>query len=709
MGQGGGGISSGGGTQKRTAQTRVGGAGANAPAGAAGTAPARWAGRRRLRTALWALVFLGALAALMSARNRWQVERANRRVEIALDFNELRSLAATQGVPLPDVLRTFKQAGAVSVALQEDTIGALEDARRIAIAESGERGTVLVPGAGATAQAEGPALLRHLQTVFGFKTHFTTALTTSGPLRLSVNQPWSFVRGVGVGLDPSEVKLVSDAHLGIVGRIGNYGGAEPRGIVASLKSLKDAGASTVIFTGDEVLGNKAFIADDPKEPNQPSTASALRESSLQYGTVEFGKQKGDPLLTRAAVERVVRVHTVTGAEMQAADMPGNIQRFLLAARERDIRVLFVRLFLDEPDPINKNANDYIKKIADGLKDKGELEAGLAHGFDPLVVPIYLRALMGVGVAAGFWLLLDSITGFLTGGTGRVIAVAAAAGGLLLFALPIAPVSGYKGVQYAALAAALVFPTLGLVRHDLLRPASPRENPLFVALTRFAQATVVTGLGIAFIVGLLADRLFLVKAEVFTGVKATLIVPVLLVALLYVLNLRATQTRTFSRAVADARARVATFAAQPLLIWQVAAALAILVVLALLVMRSGNDSPVGVSGFELKLRSLQDRVFYARPRFKETLCHPALLIALLLAARPSTPRLARALALPLLIMGAIGQASLLNSFCHLHTPLVFIVWRALLGIGIGVVIGALVYLLLDRFVLRRLAPNVSPVP
>jgi hypothetical protein len=117
-------------------------------------------------------------------------------------------------------------------------------------------------------------------------------------------------------------------------------------------------------------------------------------------------------------------------------------------------------------------------------------------------------------------------------------------------------------------------------------------------------------------------------------------------------------------------------------------LAALVVLGLLWIRSGNDAGEAVSGIELKFRHLLDRVLIVRPRTKAFLIgHPALFLCFLLAARRKTPHY---LLVALLLLGAIGQGDLLNTFCHLHTPLVVGIWRAALGIGIGLLIGALVY-------------------
>ena len=115
---------------------------------------------------------------------------------------------------------------------------------------------------------------------------------------------------------------------------------------------------------------------------------------------------------------------------------------------------------------------------------------------------------------------------------------------------------------------------------------------------------------------------------------------------------------------------------------VALGLIALAAVAVVVLRRGNDPVIGVSQFELTLRSLLGE-FVARPRFKELLGHPLALIAL---ALPGWPAWLRGL---LLTGGVVAQASILNSFSHYHTPLLISLERTGVALLIGLVIGALV--------------------
>jgi hypothetical protein len=98
-------------------------------------------------------------------------------------------------------------------------------------------------------------------------------------------------------------------------------------------------------------------------------------------------------------------------------------------------------------------------------------------------------------------------------------------------------------------------------------------------------------------------------------------------------------------------------------------------------RTGNDNPGDVSALELKLRNFLDRVLPERPRTKEFLIgHPALILGLSMAFRGQRGWL------PLIaFLAAVGQVSVLNTFCHLHTPIAV----SLLRVAVGVVMGGIV--------------------
>ncbi len=133
-----------------------------------------------------------------------------------------------------------------------------------------------------------------------------------------------------------------------------------------------------------------------------------------------------------------------------------------------------------------------------------------------------------------------------------------------------------------------------------------------------------------------------------------------------------------------------------------ALLGLLVVLGLVFMieRTGNDNPAAVSDTELKLRAFLDAILFVRPRTKEFLIgHPALIvgIGMLIKMRKGDPRfqdLAGWITL-CLMLGAIGQTSIVNTMCHIHTPLTISLARIGVGLVAGGIIGGVAWWLVVR--------------
>ena len=102
-------------------------------------------------------------------------------------------------------------------------------------------------------------------------------------------------------------------------------------------------------------------------------------------------------------------------------------------------------------------------------------------------------------------------------------------------------------------------------------------------------------------------------------------------------------------------------------------------------RSGHTGGVAVAGIELKLRAVLEELMYARPRNKEFMIgHPAFFLAAY-AAYKGAPRLWQFA----LVCGAvIGQGSLVQTFCHMRTPVIMSFVRALDGYAVGIVFGAI---------------------
>jgi len=643
---------------------------------------------------LYLLVALGLLAGLVSAHRRWEAEANNRRVELVVDYADAQALANTTRQQVDAVLAQLKGAGVTTVAVTEDTPGTLNANGVVTYRRNGDSTLLLFA----------PGFPGQRARVLEMLAHKAPGLDVVpvGADALRVGAPWPQFDTLPIGLEADSVDAVKASGLLVAPRLTNFTGVTEANIAWELAQTRrqcesPLGIGPIIFAGSSVLGNRGLIR---------ATADALQADGLTYGSVELAKTLGDDDLARLAESRTVRVHSIGADEMGTMDEPTAVERFVRAARERNIRVCYVRLFTfgltKDADVLHANT-DFLRQIVRGMHEaRLTVDAGPARPYADDArggggTPgLGLRLLIALGVAGGLLLLLRTWTGI----GGRAFALAL--GGVVLLCLLLAvPGTSPKGREVLALLSACVFPTLGLCAVPLPRTGGPNERGVAAlgrALAVYAKMTGVTAIGVVLVVGLLAGRLFLLKVDQFLGVKLVLVTPVVLTAAFYGLGLAALGPRAgWDERRETVLLCLRSLAARPLLVGQIIAGVVVLVALALFVARSGNDPGVGVSATELKTRALLDHYLLVRPRTKEFLLgHPALLLGLAAAAAGRDRRWT----LPLLVAGAIGQSSLLDTFCHLHTPLLISALRGLIGWALGAVIGALVWVIITRSSARR---------
>jgi hypothetical protein len=625
------------------------------------------------------------LAALLSLAMRYQVEAGSRRVGLVLDYTQLRTLAAATGIPVGEALSQFKAAGITGVAVTEETLGELESEGVVTVqavpVPNGQEYRLAFSNAHVGARAAD--YLSHLVRGATETAPKGDRVALPGPGGGTIYLPGRFgdLNSTPTGVDPDTLQQIRQAGLKPIARVLNPLGLDSPSLRWELAGLQEQGVDTIIFAGDEVLGFSGLVKE---------TAQAFRDFGFYYGSVEFGKQRGDQGMSELLKDRLIRVHSISSGEMARLTPKEAIERYVRAAAERNIRLNYVRLpetvtpstFADNVAYVQELSRD-TAKAGFGLKDSSAFKRVWP---DSLVgrLPV---ALIALGIGAGALLLLAALVPL----SKPRQAVGALLAGLFCALLVLSGKS--IGLQLVALLAAVVFPSLAFVL--FLQPVGAFEDHPFAtvrtrsralapAVAEFGAMSAVTLIGALMVAGTLSELPFMIKTSSFAGIKAATVIPLLLVGLVYLTGMSGEYpTWQVERdAVAE---RLRAFFSEPLRVWHTIALLGGLILIALVVARSGNDSGLGASDVELRFRALLDRYLGARPRTKEfMLGHPALLLGLGLA----TSARWRRWALPLLLLGIIGQVGMLNSFCHLHTPLKLTVLRTIHGLWMGGLIGCL---------------------
>ena len=698
------------------------------------------------------LIAVGTLAGLIAVAKRAGVEARNKDVEIGLEYDEVARLAQVSQQTPGKTLLQFRNQGVTSLIFNEDLLATLEQndqakAERVTQPDGSYITYVRLDSPATLARIHDALDTRGITTqAFTVGSKISTGSTVfvapntaalppppppapganpdapapadslpAGSRAFAVAYEEINLRSLGLGLPPEGVKRAKSAHFGIVGRVGNFAGVTPVSARRVLERLRATGAKMVIFNGDEVLGYRgqekavaamlrANAAIEAARPTGEDSDANILPTGLVLGEVELSKQKGDEKLAGTLRGDYIRVHAIQSAELGQLDPEEVIDRFVRAARERNIRFCYVRLIAaaggDTPEETPLQANlDYIGKIARGIEKGGTLTGGgyhltfatrFAKTGGALTLKI-LFFLLGLGTAAGaVWAARECCPLPKMWQHIGLLALCPVCG--LLAA------SGETGQRLVALLAGIAFPTVACLRaYPRLHSDDPHSLPmskracLQKATLALLTASAITLIGIIHVAGLLATRPFMLRANQFLGIKAQHAVPILIVAFLALVGGVAGEGENWTRFKARVRAALLALYEEPARFGILLIGLVALAAFFVIVARTGNDSGVGASGIEMKLRGVLDRVFPVRPRTKELLVgHPAFILALAWWWRGR-----RRIAIPVFVVGCIGQVSLLNTFCHIHTPLIVSIWHGVLGLVLGGLLGAVAFLIGER--------------
>lgn len=346
-----------------------------------------------------------------------------------------------------------------------------------------------------------------------------------------------------------------------------------------------------------------------------------------------------------------------------------IDEYTIAVRERQVGLVVVRL-----DPIGNPplGVEHVEQVSAALATDGHTFATSLHPREVVATfgwVFWVQALaLGALAAWGLGLVLDEHWR-------RVLVFLPVLAVLAIWALE--PFIGlWRTRQLVALAAALAYPGAGIIWW--LKGSGPAGTkghssscPLRGALYDFAALTAFCLAGGLAIHATLSHFAFHLNILQFMGVKLAYALPLGLAGLLILVH--------WLRYGLGAGLRLR----HRYLRWLVLAIALVVFLLAVYVLlnRTGNQSRVRILPIELEFRQWLYRTFWVRPRTKEFLGYPILLVGLYLWRRQ-----VRLLGGPAVLLGLIAQLSLVNTFEHLHHPILLSLIRSGLGLAIGVTLG-----------------------
>ena len=657
------------------------------------------------RTRVAAIVLLiSLLAALFVAVERIRIEHQTKTVEIAMDYNDFLSLARSYNYKPEPFLVELRRAGLTSLALQEELGSSINVGRNayvtsgVGVLDSARLSPVSDPTLGGLYRANKIVADEVYVMVYDRATyeryraqlrlHFGSAsvkvLHAGTPWVIAVRTQIDYFGSVALGIPADQLALAKRLDLLVVPRFQNDERFTQPQIDAMFQRLAHkARTSTVVFFGlrNQVVGYPDHIKD---------AASVLKARKVTFGSIETYDasqvQKGNDELAKLIEGDTVRVLAIAKPEQDKLLFPEIVARYLLGVRERNVRVVYLRPFAHEYNGLSIEATnvELVRQIADGLRARG-----FTLGRATPIPKYHGNNRIAVGIAA---LAIPSLFAVLLAVYGwyrRPLVIAGYVFTGLLYAGGVLSHHDLLARSILALLGALLFAAAAFTAIAPAFTESPRATlgaQLLRCLRWTLIATGVALLGALVVIGLMSSPLVMEEIERFRGVKAVLGLPPLIALALYLFSDRFGAKIEHPRAAFDS----------PVRIGQLILGAIILGAGGLILMRSGNQSDITPSAFELSLRSGLTAALSVRPRFKEFMLGFPMLM-LLPALLPTQRRYVGWL---FAIVIGIGIGDIIDTFSHLHTPVEISLLRVAIGLVAGTLIGAVFVIAYRALALRR---------
>lgn len=625
--------------------------------------------------------------------NRFKLETNFKQVELVMSLNELRELSYQEGYDETELLAKIKNSGINSIAVHEDTLENLVFSGKILYFSDKELNKLNFflksfdpfkkfqpsPGEAYIIFNNKDDYLRikeNLQRQLG--EDLVRDLSFLPYMGLKVKGSDEKLADLGLGFSEEDIELVRNLGFQVILRLKNFSQINKEDIEFKFEESDKAGKiSGIIFEGETVLGY-------PSKENLLFTAELLKIKEYPFGIIEFAGQKGIETVAHQASELAVRVHSITKEEIEIISIQKAIERWIRAAKERKVRIFYIKPFMKSNFNLVEDNLSYIRTIKEELEVNGFSTGRASILSTPYQEPKIFILLLILGVISGGLILLKNVFNIKKYQEYSLLLLG------ILFSLVLFFLNREIFlIKLMALLAALIFPTLAIINNQRyflgnidskLKDTQDfsKNNTSFIqmikeVLSGFFRIILITLSGALLIAALLSNNKFMLGIEQFSGIKISYLAPLFLVLAIMWLN------------VNKGKLMILENIKKPVLIEHVIIMMFFAVFLVIYISRSGNFSFLPVLSIEEKIRIFLEKTLIARPRNKEFLIgYPALLLAMSMNFLK-----VKEFKIPVIIIGTIGPVTLINTFCHIHTPLLFSMLRTFNGVWLGLVLGLII--------------------
>ncbi len=692
-----------------------------------------------------AIIFIALclLVALYTGFQRMKVENDYKTVEISLDYEEMVKFTDSTDADLKFWLNKFKSLGAESITIQEETINTLIDMDY-------DVKTFIVSELSQTLywEKEFPADLA--DDIKGKKLSNNDGILRIGDKDiyeyiikgLSLRYPDDFYKvyesetdnyivlsgmvddiyygakerifnvfgdmiyetkkvadsrlfNIGIGYSDEKINLAKECGLDIILRPLNYPRFTEKLVDAYKSENEKYGLNPRLYivNGKEVLAypNNKFDLEE-----------YLRENNVMPVLIEASNQR-ENIESKGLAELVSRLNynTVRGFTMWdwirqkykaygydgAEEIENSIYR---AVTERNIRFVLFKPFYEGTDKYLTDIAEYERSF-NSLKERLEphqMKLGKANSITEFHIGNLRLAILCLGVAIASVYLFNGVFK-LHNNIGKILY-------LISLGAFLAPyVSRGLSEKLFALCAAIAFSGLAVYYFmTMIKKIKMSKKDLTTSKMIISSSIVmvisclISLAGAAFIVAILSDVRYMVELDIFRGVKIAQLLPFgiyLLILILQFINDNITDN-TLKTIVSP----IGKVLNADIKVYYILLAGILGVIGYIYIARTGHETNVQPADLELVVRNFLENILIARPRTKEFLMAFPAIFAAVYAANKKIPFATEAF----MLIAVIGTSSIINTFCHIRTPLYLSIDRTLISMAFGIIIGAAAIIVLN---------------
>lgn len=698
----------------------------------------------RVEKVIILLICISFCVGAVTVYQRVNIEKQYKTAEIVLDYNEMEKLSRESERDIGFWLSEFKKYGAESAAVQEETINLMiksgkplraeiaselvktynwEQNYNDEIADKIHKGEI--SGADVIIATKDKAIYDYLTA--GIKERYSDDFYDNysldgeyyivlqgtmddmyyGSLQRVVTSSGKGVDeyryvldsrlfNIGVGYDDSKINFVKSAGLDVVLRPINYSpDSEKLPAVYAAANEKYGLTPRLYFVhGKEVIGYPENTDKFTEVVNKYNIAPVLLESATQREHIE---QDGMNKLVEKANYNSLRGFTMWDfirARYKYYNYSGaeEIENTMFRAiTERNIRAIYFKPFFTEEGSFKyiTDAGEYEKTFAT-LKerlDRHNIKLGKASAIEEFHIGSKRLALLCFGITlAGVLLFIKMFN--IKNKYFNLLYLGALPGAMVPLVMRGIAEKGF------AILAAVAFSGLGIyyfmvnIKHILDSGKKYSNIQLMIkAAVILAISVAISLVGAVFVDSVLADVRYMLEMDIFRGVKISQLLPFGVYLVIYLIYFTIKDEESSLKSIANTTVSVLN---KEIRVYYVIIAGLIGIAGYIYISRTGHETNMQPSTFEMISRNFMENVLLARPRTKEFLiAFPAIFAAVFAAGKKS-----EFLAGLSMLAAAMGTSSVINTFSHIRTPIYLSVSRTLIGLGFGIIIGCVLILVLD---------------